>query len=48
MTGNFNIKDSSWGPSFLHHSIHYDLLNDIADSMDLYMSKSSKMFLLGI
>jgi len=36
---DFNIRDNSWDPSFLHYSIHYDLLNDIADSIDLCMSK---------
>ena len=37
MTGDFNIRYSSWNLSFLHHSTHCDLLNNIADSMDLYM-----------
>jgi len=41
MARNFNIRDSSWDPSFLYYSIHCDLLNDIADSIDLYMSKST-------
>jgi len=41
MTRDFNIRNSSWDPSFPHHSIHCDLLNDIADSMDLYMSKAT-------
>ena len=39
MARDFNMKDSSWDLSFLHHSIYCDLLTDIADSIDLYMSK---------
>ena len=39
MTGNFNIRDSSWDPFFPHYFIYCDLLTDIADYMDLYMSK---------
>ena len=41
MAGDFNIRDSSWDSSFLHHSIHCNLLNDIVDSMDLCMSKAT-------
>jgi len=41
IAGDFNIRDSSWDPSFPHHSIYCDLLNDIADSMDLFMSKAT-------
>ena len=41
MAGDFNIRDSSWDFSFPHHSIHCDLLNDIANSMDLYMFKAT-------
>ena len=41
MAGNFNIRDSSWDSSFSHHSIHCNLLNDIADSMDLCMSEAT-------
>ena len=39
MARNFNIKDSSWDLSFLYHSIPCDLYNNIADYMDLCMSK---------
>ena len=40
MTGNFNIRDSLWDPSFLHHfSISDDLLI-IADSFQLSLSTS--------
>ena len=41
MAGDFNIRDSRWDPSFLYHSIHCNLLNNIADSMGLYVSKST-------
>ena len=41
MAGDFNIKNSSWDFSFLHHSIHCNLLNNIADSMYLCMSKTT-------
>lgn len=39
--GDFNIRDSSWDSFFPHHSIHSNLLIDIADSMNLYISKST-------
>jgi len=39
MLGDFNIRDYSWDPSYLHYSTHSDLLNDIADSINLCMSK---------
>ena len=41
MARNFNIKDSSWDLSFLYHSIPCDLYNNIADYMDLCMSKAT-------
>ena len=41
MIGDFNIRDNSWDSSFLHHSIHSDLLTDIADSTNLCISKST-------
>ena len=41
ITGNFNIRDNSWDPSFPYHSIHCNLLTDIADSMSLYIFKST-------
>ena len=41
MARDFNIRDSSWDSFFSHHSIHCNLLNDIVDSMDLYMSKAT-------
>ena len=38
MTGNFNIRDNLWDSYYLHHSIHSDLLFDIADSFFLGLS----------
>ena len=35
MTGNFNIRDSIWDPSFPHHSTSSDDLIIIADSFNL-------------
>ena len=41
ITGDFNIRNNSWDSSFPHHSIHSNLLINIADSMNLYISKST-------
>jgi len=41
MTGDFNIRDNIWDLSFSYHFFYSDLLTDIADSMDLYLSKST-------
>ena len=38
MTGNFNIRDSRWDPSYSFHSIHSDSLFDISDSFSLNIS----------
>ena len=38
MMGDFNIRDSLWNPNYPHHSIHSDLLLDIADSFFLDLS----------
>ena len=38
MTGNFNIRDSLWDPSFHFHSLISDNLIMIADSFDLTLS----------
>ena len=38
MTGDFNIRDDNWDPSFPFHLIHSDLLTDIMDSLDLFFS----------
>ena len=35
MMGDFNIRDSLWNPNYPHHSIHSDLLLDIANSFFL-------------
>ena len=35
MTGNFNIRDSLWDPSFLHYSSISDNIIIIADSFNL-------------
>jgi len=35
MTGNFNLRDSSWNSLFSNHSIHSELLMDIANSLNL-------------
>ena len=39
MTEDFNIRNSIWDPSFLYHSTHNDLLTNIADSMNLCLSR---------
>jgi len=41
LTGDFNIRDSSWDPSFRHHSSHTDNLITIADSLGLELSPPS-------
>jgi len=41
MARNFNIRDSNWNCSFLYHFIHCDILDNIADFMDLCMSKAT-------
>jgi len=38
MTGDFNIRDSDWNPSYSFHSVHSDLLVDIANTFDLSFS----------
>jgi len=35
MTGNFNIRNSSWDPYFHNYSIHTEDLTTIADSLGL-------------
>ena len=45
MVGDFKIRDSNWNPFFPHHSIHCDLFNNIVDSMDLCLSKSTNQIL---
>ena len=38
MTGNFNIKDNNWDPSYSHHLSHTDTLLKVADSFALNLS----------
>jgi len=40
MTGDFDIRDSNWDPSFLHYLVHADTLRKIADLFNL------KLFML--
>jgi len=44
MTGDFNIRDNLWDSNFPFHSIHSDILFDIADSFSLAISKPTKNF----
>ena len=41
LAGDFNIRNSSYDFSFPYHSVYSDLLNNIADSMDLFRSKTT-------
>ena len=45
MTGNFNIRDNIWDPSFPYHFSYSNLLTDIADSMDLCLFKATNQVL---
>ena len=45
MTGNFNIRDSLWDPSFSHHSSISDDLLIIADSFNLNLSIPTNSYL---
>jgi len=38
LTGDFNIRDSDWDPSFRHHSSHTDNLITITDNLGLELS----------
>ena len=44
MTGDFNIRDSLWDPTFPHHSTISDDLLIIADSFDLSLSTPTNQF----
>ena len=44
ITGDFNIRDSSWDPNFSYHSIHSDTLMDIAESLYLELSRPTNQF----
>ena len=39
MTGYFNIRDNSWDTLFPHYFSHCNILTDIANSFNLYISK---------
>ena len=39
MTEDFNIRDNSWDLLFPYHFSHCNILTDIADSFNLYISK---------
>ena len=43
MAGDFNIRDKNWDPLFPFHSIHSDLLTDITDSLEVFLSNSTKI-----
>ena len=44
MTGDFNIRDNFWDPSFLYHSSHRNTLFDIADFFHLEIFKPTEYF----
>jgi len=35
MTGDFNIRDNDWDPSYPHHSVYANTLREIANSFNL-------------
>ena len=39
LTGDFNIRDNIWDSNFSHYSIHSNLLTNVAEPINLYMSK---------
>ena len=41
MTGDFNIRDSSWDPLFSNHLVHSNMLTDIANSLNLCISSTT-------
>jgi len=44
ITGDFNIRDSLWDSNFPFHSVHSDILFDIADLFSLVISKLTENF----
>jgi len=40
MTDDFNIKDNNWDLSYPHHLIYSDMLWEVANSLNLYLSIS--------
>ena len=45
ITGDFNTRNNIWDLSFPYHSFYSDLFTDIADSMDLCLSKATNQVL---
>jgi len=43
MTGDFNIRDSNWNPSYPFHSVHSNLLIDIVDTFNLSFLHSTNV-----
>ena len=41
ITGDFNIRDSFWDSLFPNHSIHSNMLTNIADSLSLCISSAT-------
>ena len=46
MTGDFNIRNNDWDPSYLYHSTYIDNLREIAESFDLELSMSVNQVLM--
>ena len=44
MTGDFDIRDGVWDLNFLFHSVHSDMLFNIAGSFSLALSKPIENF----
>ena len=44
MTRDFNIRDSLWDSNFPYHSIHSNMLFNIADSFSLALSNLTENF----
>ena len=44
MTGDFNIRDSDWNQNYPFHFMHNDLLLDIANAFNLFLSHSTHFF----
>jgi len=42
MTGDFNIRDSSWNSNFPHHSHYSNVLLKITDSFQLELSRPTE------
>ena len=41
MTGDFNIRNNIWDSLFPHYSVYNDTLTDIADSLNICLSKAT-------